>query len=122
MKRQPAWARETFLKSREAEQGSGSWHHCRACSRTLSLGCSGRSKGQDEGRYQPDIDPQPGAPPSSPTSHSFIHSSIPPSSHRHYLALTVPGAGLPWGYSGEHETHGLPSQSPQPGEGAENNR
>lgn len=58
MKRQPAWARETFLRSREAEQGSGSWHHWRACSRTLSLGCSGRSRGQGEGRCQP----QPGAP------------------------------------------------------------
>lgn len=34
------------------------------------------------------------APPaSSPTSHSFIH----PASHRHNLALTVPGTGLPLG-------------------------
>lgn len=118
VKRQPAWARETFLRSREAEQGSGSWHHWRACSRTLSLGCSGRSRGQGEGKCQPDINPQPGTPSSLPTSHSFTH----PASHRHNLALTVPGIGLPWGYSREPETPSLPSQSPQPGKGAESNR
>lgn len=76
MKRQLAWARETFLKSKEAEQGSGSWHHCRACSRTLSLGCSGRSKGQGGSGYQPEY-------PSTAWSPQLIHSSIPPSSHRH---------------------------------------
>lgn len=47
VKRQPAWARETFFKIKEAEQGSGRLHHSSACSRTLSLGCRGRSIGQE---------------------------------------------------------------------------
>lgn len=76
VKRHPAWARETFLRSREAEQGSGSWHHCRACSRTLSLGCRGRSKKQGGGGYQIEIhslEPPIALP---PAIHSFIHSTI----------------------------------------------
>lgn len=76
--RQLARAKGTFLKSRDAEQGSGSWHHCRACSRTFSLGCSGRSEGAMwETGTSHNIPPKPTAPNSCPGSHAFIH----PTSH-----------------------------------------
>lgn len=45
VKRQLASLMGTFLTSRYAELGSGSLHHCNACSSTFSLGCRGRSEG-----------------------------------------------------------------------------
>lgn len=80
MKRQPAWANGTFLRSKEAEQGSGSWHHCRACSRTFSLGCSGLSEGAWWGQVLIRISIQSLEPPAHlpPVIHSLTYSTIQP--------------------------------------------
>lgn len=64
------------------------------------------------------IHPHPGASSSFPTSH--IHLSIPQPSHRYlYKDQLYARHCWPWGYNGEHETHGLPSQSAQQSEGTD---
>lgn len=83
VKRQLPSPMGTFLTSRYAALGSGSLHHCKACSSTFSLGCRGRSG--DTGTLSP-LCPLPCV-----TSRPLCHDqkATPCTPH---LPLAMPGA------------------------------